>query len=477
MPHFTKTLLFPGRSAEDLLSIAYGTFRELSWNLKIAGNDQVVGYTNSKWKSKGEEIIVIAEHEKVIIMSKMVNGELLDILQKNKRNVTRFQQAIENLVQDADVQQLENWTGELSALQQETFLVAEQEKEERMEVERIMKLSSGSRSITYFLIGTNVLIFLLMWITGASIWEPTTDVLLKWGANYKPMTTGGEWWRLFTCIFVHIGIVHLLLNMYALLMIGNYLEPMLGRLRFTVAYVCTGIFASITSLWWHQEPIVSAGASGAIFGLYGLFLALLTTNLIPHSARKALLQSIGIFVLYNITYGLRSQAVDNSAHIGGLLSGLAIGYLYFFTIKTGARLKTRTTLVAIISTTVIFGCLYLMNSKDDSLVYQQHVEKIVGIEAEAMKPLRNIKDPMLLKEVATVTQPKWQEAKHLLEETRTYKLDDKLASHRKMLEQYVDLRIKQTDLIIIALQGHENVDSELNRYTENINALLEQIQK
>ncbi|HJW18640.1 MAG TPA: rhomboid family intramembrane serine protease, partial [Flavisolibacter sp.] len=127
-----------------------------------------------------------------------------------------------------------------------------------MELERIMKLSSGSRSITYFLIGTNVLVFLLMWITGASIWEPTTDVLLKWGANYQPMTTGGEWWRLFTCIFVHIGIVHLLLNMYALLMIGNYLEPMLGRLRFTVAYVCTGIFASITSLWWHQEPIVSA---------------------------------------------------------------------------------------------------------------------------------------------------------------------------------------------------------------------------
>ncbi|HJW18224.1 MAG TPA: rhomboid family intramembrane serine protease, partial [Flavisolibacter sp.] len=266
-------------------------------------------------------------------------------------------------------------------------------------------------------------------------------------------------------------------NMYALLMIGNYLEPMLGRLRFTVAYVCTGIFASITSLWWHQEPIVSAGASGAIFGLYGLFLALLTTNLIPHAARKALLQSIGIFVLYNITYGLRSQAVDNSAHIGGLLSGLAIGYLYFFTIKTEARLKTRAILVGIISTTVIFGCLYLMNSKDDSWVYQQHVEKIVGIEAEAMKPLQNIKDPMLLKEVATVTQPKWQEAKHLLEETRTYKLDSKLVSHRKMLEQYIDLRIKQTDLIIIALQGHENVDSELNRYTQNINALLEQIQK
>jgi len=314
-----------------------------------------------------------------------------------------------------------------------------------------------------------------MLVKGAGLWEPGTDVLIKWGANYKPITIGGEWWRLFTCIFVHIGIVHLLLNMYALLMIGNYLEPMLGRLRFITAYLCTGIMASLASLWWHQEPIVSAGASGAIFGLYGLFLALLTTNLIPNSARKALLQSIGIFVLYNIMYGLRSKAVDNSAHIGGLLSGLAIGYVYFATLKTGAILKTRITVIAIISVTFIFTGIYLMNAKDDTLVYEQHVNKIISLEAEAMKPLQNLKDPSLLKEVAMVTQPKWQEAKKILDETSTYKLSENLVNHRKMLGQYVDLRVKQTDLLIIALQGHENVDSELNQYTESINKLLQQM--
>lgn len=475
MPHFNQTVLFPGKSTRELLAIVYGAFHELSWNIKIAGNDQLVGYTNSKWKSTGQEIIVIAENEQIIIMSKMVNGELLDILQKNRRNVTRFKQVVKTLVQNADILKTQNWMEELTNLQNETFLLAEQEKEERMEVERIMRISSGSRTITHFLIGINILVFLLMLVTGAGLWEPGTDVLIKWGANYKPITIGGEWWRLLTCIFVHIGIVHLLLNMYALFMIGNYLEPMLGRLRFTTAYFCTGIMASLASLWWHQEPIVSAGASGAIFGIYGLFLALLTTNLIPNSARKALLQSIGIFVLYNIMYGLRSKAVDNSAHIGGLLSGLAIGYVYFSTLKTDVKLKTRITVIAILSVTIIFSGIYLMNAKDDTLVYEQHVNRIISLEAEAMKPLQNLKDPYLLKEVATVTQPKWQEAKKILDETRAYKLSENLVNHRKILGQYVDLRVKQTDLLIIALQGHENVDSELNQYTESINKLLQQM--
>jgi len=118
-----------------------------------------------------------------------------------------------------------------------------------------------------------------------------------------------------------------------------------------------------------------------------------------------------------------------------------------------------------------------MNSKDDAFFYQQHVDKIIGIESEALKPLQNIKDPSLLKQVSTVTQPKWQEAKHLLEETTAYKLNSQMADHRKRLEEYVDLRIKQTDLIILALQGHENVDSELNQNTENINRLLQQLKE
>ncbi len=181
--------------------------------------------------------------------------------------------------------------------------------------------------ITPILVDLNIAIFILMVLSGANLFQPSTQVLIKWGANIRSLTLDGEWWRIITCCFIHIGLFHLLLNMYALLFIGVLLEPQLGRLRFASAYLLTGIMASLASLYWHTNTL-SAGASGAIFGMYGVFLALLTTNLIEKTRRTSLLASIGIFVGYNLLYGAKA-GIDNAAHIGGLLSGIVIGYLYY----------------------------------------------------------------------------------------------------------------------------------------------------
>jgi len=103
------------------------------------------------------------------------------------------------------------------------------------------------------------------------------------------------------------------MNMYALLYISLLLEPHLGRTRFLTVYLLTGLTASLASLWWHNLTI-SAGASGAIFGMYGVFLSMHTTNLIEKSARKALLTSIAVFVGYNILNGLKpNSGIDNAA--------------------------------------------------------------------------------------------------------------------------------------------------------------------
>jgi rhomboid protease GluP len=110
-----------------------------------------------------------------------------------------------------------------------------------------------------------------------------------------------------------------------LLYIGLLLEPYLGKTRFLTAYLISGIAASMTSLWWNDLTI-SAGASGAIFGMYGVFLALLSTNLLDKSVKKVLFTSIAVFAGYNILNGLKSNSgIDNAAHIGGLISGLIIG--------------------------------------------------------------------------------------------------------------------------------------------------------
>src|SRR5580692_6058604 len=118
--------------------------------------------------------------------------------------------------------------------------------------------------VTPILIDINLAVFALMVFSGADFFQPGTASLISWGANVRYLTLDGQWWRIITNVFVHIGLLHVLFNMYALLYIGVLLEPQMGRLRFLAAYLLTGIMASLTSLYWHPN-IISAGASGAIF--------------------------------------------------------------------------------------------------------------------------------------------------------------------------------------------------------------------
>jgi rhomboid protease GluP len=119
--------------------------------------------------------------------------------------------------------------------------------------------------------------------------------------------------------------VHLVFNIFALAYIGILLEKRLGKFNFIFTYLIAGIVASATSMW-HSGYVASVGASGAIFGIYGIFLALLTTNYIEKAVRKALFSSIAVFIMYNLI-GRLNGSIDNAAHVGGLLCGFLMGYL------------------------------------------------------------------------------------------------------------------------------------------------------
>jgi rhomboid protease GluP len=182
---------------------------------------------------------------------------------------------------------------------------------------------------------------------------------LKWGASFPPMDLNGDWWRAFTCMFLHFGILHLVLNMYALYSISIFLEPMLGKLRYIAAYVCSGLIASAISIVWRQdEMIVGAGASGAIFGMYGVFLSLMIVNLIPKKIKQAMMQSVLVFVAYNVFYGFKpGSGIDNAAHIGGLISGMLIGFIFSLTFKnpTTKKIGVITGLVVIATIVTLFS--------------------------------------------------------------------------------------------------------------------------
>ncbi|ATL46568.1 hypothetical protein COR50_04890 [Chitinophaga caeni] len=186
--------------------------------------------------------------------------------------------------------------------------------------------------VTPVIIGLNVLVYILMVITGTNPIDPSVADVVKWGANNRELVMSGQWWRLITSAFLHGGIIHLLFNMYAFVYIGVMLEPILGRLRFIIAYVLAALLASIASIWYHDVSSVGVGASGAIFGMYGVFLALLTTNFIDKHVRKGLLSSIGLFVVFNLAIGAGGN-IDNSAHIGGLIGGLICGYIFYLSLK------------------------------------------------------------------------------------------------------------------------------------------------
>jgi len=170
----------------------------------------------------------------------------------------------------------------------------------------------------------NILVFLVMVFAGLGFVSFSSMDLLQWGANFKPSVVEGQWWRLFTSMFLHNGIIHLASNMIGLIFVGILLEPVLGSKRFAIFYLLAGLFASLTSIWWYTAT-VSVGASGAIFGLYGIFTALLLSNVFPKSFSKSFLVTMGIFIGYNLIMGLNG-GIDNAAHIGGLISGLIIGY-------------------------------------------------------------------------------------------------------------------------------------------------------
>ncbi|WP_160711469.1 rhomboid family intramembrane serine protease [Chitinophaga solisilvae] len=186
--------------------------------------------------------------------------------------------------------------------------------------------------VTLLLIAVNVIVYLLTVLMGMDIWQGNGEKLLHWGANYWPMTMQGQYWRLLTSMFLHAGLWHLFTNMLGLLIAGMFLEPVIRSFRFAAAYILTGIIADFVSIWYHRTT-VGVGASGAVFGIYGVFLALLTTPLFRPSARYGFLIYVSMFVILNFIVALFAEGIDNAAHLAGFCSGFITGYLYFFTLS------------------------------------------------------------------------------------------------------------------------------------------------
>ena len=197
--------------------------------------------------------------------------------------------------------------------------------------------------LTYGIIGANAAVFLAMLVTGVSLMNPDVKTLLAWGGNLGSATTSGQWWRLFTCMFLHIGLIHILFNMFVLWDIGRFIERLLGPAGLAVVYVLAGLSGSIASMWWNPF-VVSAGASGAIFGLYGCLLGYLLAESadVPVEVARRLQKNALVFLGYNLIWGLVHRGTDMAGHLGGLAGGLACGFALAHRLKSrGPAAKPR----------------------------------------------------------------------------------------------------------------------------------------
>lgn len=177
--------------------------------------------------------------------------------------------------------------------------------------------------------GACILVWMANVYSGMSFMAPTAEELFKWGGNSTSAVQSGQWWRLVTAMFLHGGIIHLALNMYALWESGLMVTRLFGNRGFLLVYFGAGIAGSALSLHYSGQTGVSVGASGAVFGVAGALLAAVIQHRgkFPMKRSNQLLTSMTVFIMYSLLYGFSREGIDNAAHIGGLLAGLLAGWL------------------------------------------------------------------------------------------------------------------------------------------------------
>ena len=466
----------------NFLVIAIEVARKLKWKISSIREDGFIAYTKMSMRSFSEEVNIKILHKTVELKSECTGIQIID-WGKNKENISNFIYSFNEIKDSFTIEELDQKFEEIKPIfisKEEVILTHSSSaiKEKLTGILSIFKPTHGY-FITPIIIDLNIVVFLIMAIKGVDVFAPDSDSLILWGANFRPLTLDGQWWRLFTSIFLHIGIFHLLMNTIALLYIGLLLEPRLGKTRLISSYVLTGIVASATSLWWHDLTI-SAGASGAIFGLYGVFLALLTTNLIEKHLRSALLISIASFVGYNLILGLQGN-IDNAAHIGGLLSGIVIGYSMVPSLKRNDDLRSKLNHIAFATVITIALCTLIFKSiiPYQFEKYGSLVERFVELESMALEMFEMPESTPaedLLFEIKTRSLYYWNENKKIINEANLLYLPDPILDRNKKLLQYCELRIQSCQLIYKAIEeSTDDYSSQITETNDEIEAILNEL--
>ncbi|MBS0615267.1 MAG: rhomboid family intramembrane serine protease [Verrucomicrobia bacterium] len=333
--------------------------------------------------------------------------------------------------------------------------------------------------VTYLLIGANIVIFLAMVASGVSFFFPGAEEILKWGGCTSKALLHGEPWRLISSMFLHFGIIHLVMNMYVLYDCGSRLEPLIGKIRFLAIYLASGVFGSLTSqlVHLHAQNTVEAGASGAVFGIVGALFAFHIT-LLPEETHFESFKKFFTFVGINLLYGMKSANVGVAAHIGGAVSGILLGFAFYpsMTIKEKPYIKPLTVfLVTFLTFFASMKTLDIMKSSD-VFPFNALVEEIDLIREDIVKLQEQIaSQPPEFFESKIL--PQWDKIDSLAQKTKDFRLYGKKAEHRDYVVQWVTLHRRKYHLCARAIrEGTAAYDQKILAINKEIEELTNRYQ-
>lgn len=353
----------------------------------------------------------------------------------NKQLSTIDESIIEEPIHVNDLSDVESY--ERAVVSDKRQLINTYDKQQR-ELKNIF--SAGKPTLTFILIVTNIFMFYLLETSGGS-----ADIrhLIESGANYNPAIMDGEWWRLLSSMFLHIGFFHLLMNMFALYYLGMAVERIFGSTRFIAIYFLAGIGGSVASFTF--SPSVSAGASGAIFGLFGalLFFGMNHKRLFAQTMGKNIVMIIGI----NILIGFLIPQIDHAAHLGGLIFGFIASAIVHLPKKKhfAYQLSSLVVYVALFFSLALFG---LHHNATNEIVYlnkiEDHIEDenfttVVEVATEALNHSNDYEKEILFnRSYAYIELESYEAALDDLEEVISID-DDFSEAHYNLALLYMDM--------------------------------------
>jgi len=485
-PKVEKYIPLGDFSIDKYLIIAKQAVENLGWKLSHISSNGIIAYTPLSFQSYSEEVSIRIVGNFAIAKSECIGIQLLfNDYGKNSQNLDRFFHEFEYV----EFHLKDHW--EESIANFKTFVATQDEQffekaplTAKDKIKNVLYLFYPQKGYT----ATPILIYLNLFYYGLVILIAilgilqlyqgplkglSSDWIYNMSVNKRDLVLQGQYWRLLTHQFIHFNLLHLFFNLYALVYIGLMVEHKIGAKKFIFIYLLSGVCGGLVSLIFHEEGVMG-GASGAVMGMFGAFLALLLSNAFEKNATRALLISTVLVSAIMLLNGIRGRS-DNSAHLGGLISGFVMAFVLFNEKFGSIRIKESWRYVLAFSLSAVFLILVLSLTPNYQVKELFKLEQVYNNNITIYMKVYSISDQLPASEKMRLVNENginaWKKNKEVVKKMRSLTLNK---ADQKVVEFYDKIANKTLAFVeILYLECKE----EKSQYKKQLDAKMIEINK